>query len=46
MAEIGEPVRRRVLIPQTVPDEPPVAPPPKHAPPMYEPEKVEPEKVE
>jgi hypothetical protein len=43
MSEIGKPVRRRVVIPQTVPDEPP-APPPKHVPPI--PEKVEPEKVE
>jgi hypothetical protein len=43
MSEIGEPVRRRVLIPQTVPDQPPLTPPPKHVP---NPEKVIPEKVE
>lgn len=41
MVEIGEPVRRRVLVPQTVPDEPPAEPPPQKLPP----EKVEPEKV-
>lgn len=45
MAEIGEPIRRRILIPQTVPDEPLVTPLPKPMPPVHEPEKVEPEKV-
>lgn len=39
MAEIGEPVRRRVVVPQTVPDEPPVAPP-RPLPPVHEPEQV------
>ena len=44
MAEIGDPVRRRVVIPQTIPAEPSpyVQPAPKHEP--AEPERV-PEKV-
>jgi hypothetical protein len=42
MAEIGVPVRRRVLVPQTVPDEPSVEPP-KTKPPAEQPA-TEPEK--
>lgn len=46
MAEIGEPIRRRVVIPQTIPAEP--SPYVQPSPPQHEPAQVpvkEPEKV-